>query len=744
MPRGTPTRIRRMAEALVEAGHEVHIATYHLGEDFAEKPPFSVHRIADVPGYRKTEAGPDYRKLFILDPLLAATVSRIVADYRIEIVHAHHFEGLATSYLTARRHRIPLIYDAHTTLASELHYYSLGLPDPIKRGAARLLDRRIPRAADHVVAVSEEIRASLLKSGEVTDERISVIPNGVETDHFTRARVGEREATPRDIIYAGSLAPYHRIDLLLRSFRRVLDKRPQTRLLVATADEFAPYESQAASLGLREHIDVLATDFETLPRRLASAAVAVNPRVEGDGLPQKLLNYMAASLPVVSFAGSARHMVHGEQGSVIANGDIEAFADAILFYLDDNTSATRHGDQGRQLVVEQFSWSRVARQLGDLYERLAPPTSTPLPIEPKRIDIQTSAIVINYNGGERIANTVRALFGLATPPARILVVDNASTDGSPDRLRAEFPSVEILPMPDNLGLPAARNAGLQHIPPGPALLLDGDVYVTEGCIEALRGALLETGAAVACPRIIYYPECDSIQCDGAQAHFIGTMSLRHPDLLLASRTAFELQPDIAEVSACIGACMMVDRDTVLAAGGFDERFYFYFEDLEFSLRMRALGHRIVCTPEAVVHHDRGAGTPGLSFRGRGPYPGRRAYLTMRHRLLIIFTHYPASALILLSPALLLYELASLTLALKNLWLREWAQAWAWQFTHARAILRGRSAMRSKRRVSAAKLLRGGPLPIATGVIGGRVQTVAVGMLSRLLNLNWLLVRRWIG
>jgi GT2 family glycosyltransferase len=173
-----------------------------------------------------------------------------------------------------------------------------------------------------------------------------------------------------------------------------------------------------------------------------------------------------------------------------------------------------------------------------------------------------------------------------------------------------------------------------------------------------------------------------------------------------------MQPHPVEVGACIGACMLVDRDAVLDAGGFDERYVFYFEDLEFSLRMRALGHSILCVPEAIVHHDRGRGTPGLSYRGQGTYPHRRAYLTMRHRLLTMITHYRLRTLLILSPALALYEVATLALALKNGWIRPWMEAWLWQARNFADIRRQRRIMQARRQVPDRVLLSGGALPLA--------------------------------
>lgn len=352
-------------------------------------------------------------------------------------------------------------------------------------------------------------------------------------------------------------------------------------------------------------------------------------------------------------------------------------------------------------------------------------------------DLTVAAVVVNHNGGERVVNTVRALLEQQTPLREVIVVDNASTDGSVDRIREAFDEVDVLDMGENAGLPAARNAGLRLTHADLVLLIDNDVYVSSDCIDRMIRAYLELGEpAVVCPRIILLPEEDVVQADGAAAHFVGTMMLRH-----AYRPVADLADETSEVGGCIGACMLLDRQRVLDAGGFDEAYFFYFEDLEFSLRMRSLGHRFVCESAAVVYHDRGRGTPGLSFRGKGEYPLKRATLTLRHRLMTMLIHYRVSTLLLLSPALAVYEFASMVMAIAQGWGGAWLRAWAWQVRHWRRIATRRRQMQRDRKRGDRDLLMAGPLPLTPGLVQSPFALAAVNTLSTVLTLYWQGVRR---
>jgi glycosyltransferase involved in cell wall biosynthesis len=361
-PRGTPIRIHRMAEALAQRGHEVHVVTYHLGGELPD-PPFVVHRIRDVPTYRHTAPGPTLRKFAQLDPMLVRLLRRLCREMRFDIVHAHHYEGLLVA---SRAHQdAPIIYDAHTILAGELPHYRLGLPRWCKRVVGAHLDRRLPKRADRIIAVSESIRDTLVAIGAVAPHLVHVIPNGIDWERFcVEPSVRSDERT---VIFAGNLSPYQRVDLLIEAFAALHARRADARLMIVTESSFAPYESLAQQLGVREAIDLRNAPFAQQPALLAAAAVAVNPRTECDGLPQKLLNYMAAAAPIVSFEGSAIHLEHEHTGLRVPNGDTRAMADAIERLLNDRVLARRLGRAAREHVRRDFSWDGIAGRVERVY-----------------------------------------------------------------------------------------------------------------------------------------------------------------------------------------------------------------------------------------------------------------------------------------------------------------------------------------------------------------------------------------
>jgi glycosyltransferase involved in cell wall biosynthesis len=359
-----------MAEALQHRGHEVHVVTYHLGREIKDLP-FQIHRIPQVRSYRHFAPGPTFRKLFLLDPLLAWTLGRVLRRQRIDLIHAHHYEGLLVAKAMRGVPDLPVVYDAHTLLATELPFYAMGVGKNAKRIAGRLFDKHLPGRADHVVAVTDTIRDRLVGMGAVSPEQISVVGNGVEASLFDLATPLRDEQTRR-VVFAGNLAAYQGIDHLLEAFRIIRERQTNVRLLMVTESPFGAYEPLARSLGIREHIDVVAAPFEQLPRYLLGADVAVNPRSDGEGIPQKLMNYMAAARPIVSFEGSAAHLRHGETALLVPNGDVAAFAEATLHLLDRRQLAAGLGAAARAQVDRSFSWNKSAEKVESVYAHLLP------------------------------------------------------------------------------------------------------------------------------------------------------------------------------------------------------------------------------------------------------------------------------------------------------------------------------------------------------------------------------------
>jgi GT2 family glycosyltransferase len=347
------------------------------------------------------------------------------------------------------------------------------------------------------------------------------------------------------------------------------------------------------------------------------------------------------------------------------------------------------------------------------------------------------AVVVNYEGELCLEPTLAALLRQEPPPAEVLLVDNASTDGSLSLVRARFPGVGILSLGANRGPAAARNAGYEASRLDRILFIDNDVVLEPGCLAALSDALSEhPRAAVATPRILHAERPDTIQYDGGECHFMGLLALPNAGLPVRSAGA-----ETREIDSMISACFLVDRRRLGPGAPFDPDFFIYLEDHDFGLRTRIAGHAMLSVPAALCLH--GAGTAGLSLRETGRYTSMRVLCLIRNRWLVLLKDYSARTLVVLAPALLVYEAAQLVTALSKGWMAEWSRAFRFILDHSHEILRERRRVQDSRVVADRSLLSGGPLPFTDRLAGGRLERLGQRLLDAVLTVWWGLVRRFV-
>ena len=371
--RGTPLRIQRLSEALVMAGHEVHIFTYPIGNGMPTDG-VSITRTQNPLGYKKYDAGPSLQKP-LLDALLTAKLARFIAQKHVDIIYAHHFEGALVALAARRGQHIPIVYDAHTTLTGELGSYNTLLRTKLVATIGGWLDSFVPRRSDHVISVSDEIAHFLSERG-ISSDRISVILNGTESEVFaqgdaSRAREKFHLDTRPTVIYTGNLASFQGVDHLLIAMPQILAICPNAQLIIAGSGDIAPYLSTIAKLGIEQATHIVHNPvFSDVVDLLALADVAVVPRTVCPGIPLKLLNYMAAGKAVVAFEGSAKILKHLDTGYIVTNGDMSSLADGIITCLSDEQLRKQLGAKAREVIIESYNWDHMAARVAEVFEQL--------------------------------------------------------------------------------------------------------------------------------------------------------------------------------------------------------------------------------------------------------------------------------------------------------------------------------------------------------------------------------------
>ncbi|OGR56777.1 MAG: hypothetical protein A2X36_04250 [Elusimicrobia bacterium GWA2_69_24] len=231
----------------------------------------------------------------------------------------------------------------------------------------------------------------------------------------------------------------------------------------------------------------------------------------------------------------------------------------------------------------------------------------------------------------------------------VRVFDNGSTDGGPEWVRRSRPWAEVRELGANLGPAASRNAALR-VPGGDwILLLDGDCALAPDCLDALLRERDAYPAEVYSPRIVYAADPGRIYYDAGAAHFLGLLCLENAHTPEAEAVRPTRVPGAVSTSA-----LLVARNAALRAGLFDEDYFFCGEDLDFSLRLRALGGRLRHVPEAVVLHHKPLPGSEAEAAARARRSGERCRRQGPNRWRTLLKVCRAGTLLRLAPAHLAY------------------------------------------------------------------------------------------
>lgn len=293
--------------------------------------------------------------------------------------------------------------------------------------------------------------------------------------------------------------------------------------------------------------------------------------------------------------------------------------------------------------------------------------------------MKLAVIIVTYNCAAGVTELAGALRGVVGENDEVLVVDNASSDGTADSARAlGLPVVEA---GSNRGFGAACRIGADATSAPLLLFLNPDARPQLGSLERLRAVADEQPDWAAWQPAVMLPD-GRINTAGGVVHYLGLSWAGR-----CEQQASELEDAPYEVSFASGAALVIRRDAWDELDGFDDSYFLYGEDCELGLRLWLTGHRVGVEPRAQVVHD-------YAFdKGR-----RKWFLLERNRSRTVLALYPARLLVLLAPALLVAELGLLFVAARDGWLLAKLRANLAATLGMRRVLRRRAEVQAHRRI----------------------------------------------
>jgi GT2 family glycosyltransferase len=306
---------------------------------------------------------------------------------------------------------------------------------------------------------------------------------------------------------------------------------------------------------------------------------------------------------------------------------------------------------------------------------------------------EVAILIVAYNGREDLGACLDSIRKSADGPVtrRIVVVDNASADGTVEYLRAEFPEVACVAAAENLGFAGGNNLGWEYIqehwPQADYVcLLNQDTVVADGWLRPLV-QYLEQHPAVGCvqPKLCLYPETNRINTTGNRSHYLGFGFMTHYGEL--DQGQFE-QP--ASIQHASGAALMVRTALLRRLGLFESFLFMYLEDTELGWKLRQVGAEIMLVPQSRVYHK-------YQFKSSHRY----YYYLERNRWWLLLVYYRLATLLLLMPALLLMEAGQLAFASWHGCLRDKLRSYAFFLVprNLRLLWTRRRQVQSRRLIS---------------------------------------------
>ena len=303
-----------------------------------------------------------------------------------------------------------------------------------------------------------------------------------------------------------------------------------------------------------------------------------------------------------------------------------------------------------------------------------------------------TAVVLTYDGRHLLETALPSFAAQTYGPYRLLVVDNGSRDDTRAWLATHHPEAEVLALPQNIGVTAALNRGWQAARTEYVALFNNDVELDPGCLAELVAALdvhPEAGSAGA--KLIDFHDRAVLDGAGDALRWGGQATRRGH----GERAAGRYETPEPVFGACGGAAIY--RRTALdEVGPFDERFFAYSEDIDWSLRAQVAGHRCRYVPSAVVFHM------GRATMGR-ELSDFLAYHLWRNVVWMVAKGYPGWALVVHAPELVLRQAINLAAAVKARKLGVFLRAWRDALRAMPAVLRDRRRVQSARRATRSEL-----------------------------------------
>ena len=308
---------------------------------------------------------------------ITALVVIIKNKRRLGVIYRRH-TVINSEYLLSKIFRIPLIKEVNGIVTDEMRCSKVG--SRISLGLVEKIERLNMSKASRIITVTFKLKDLLSLEYGVESKKIVVIQNGANTTLFrpmdmakTKKEIG-LDLNIEYVCFVGSLFYWQGVQNLIKSTPLVLEKYPDTKILIVGDGPMKKELSELArQTGIMDKVIFTgAVSYEEVPLYINASDVCVAPKVplEGGYSPIKLYEYMACSRPVIATRTDGFEILEENDAGLLVNpDDSKKFADAIIQFLVDKELGTKMGVNGRNYVLKNHSWENIAHKVSDVCQQ---------------------------------------------------------------------------------------------------------------------------------------------------------------------------------------------------------------------------------------------------------------------------------------------------------------------------------------------------------------------------------------
>lgn len=374
-PRGTPFSVLHRIKALSLLGHQIDLATYHIGADVAIDH-LRILRAPRVPFIKKVKIGPSRTKI-VLDLVLYFHAKRLLKKRQYDLLHTHEEAGFFGVNL-AKKFGLPHLYDMHSSLPQQLSNFKFTRSNLLRK-IFEWLERRTIENAAAMITICPELqkyvesnypgKTSMLIEN-VADNSLLFPPNDLD---LTALRGKYHLDGKKIVLYYGTLEPYQGIDLLIDSAKLFLNgSQADVHFLLVggSPQQVEQYRHKVAEKGLSQHFSFTGfVEPQLIPSFVALSQVLVSPRIMGTNSPLKIYSYLRSGKPIVA----TRHITHtqilNDSVSILTEPTPQDFAVGIHSALTKTDLSRKLVANAKKLAEEYYSYDEYLQKTDWIVEQ---------------------------------------------------------------------------------------------------------------------------------------------------------------------------------------------------------------------------------------------------------------------------------------------------------------------------------------------------------------------------------------